>query len=288
MTSLSGVPPRRDPDKRPPVRRKLRHTIRWIRNLCVGVVAPIAIRLWMSTLRMRWSGAGIQRSEDNLKGRIYVLWHEKLLVFVHSHRNIGARMLVSAHGDGEMLARIGARLGFEPVRGSTTRGGMKAIRELLRDTEKGFDYGFTPDGPRGPRRKFQAGAIYFASRSGLPIVPTTVSYSRFWQLRTWDRFVLPKFFARGLARFGEEVHVPPGLDAEGLETWCRRLESILEEVSSDTETRFEELYQEGIPQKRGQKIQNSRSSMVAPPVSEGARRSVTLQAEEPVKASPRA
>ena len=212
--------------------------------------------MWMRTLRIRWSGDGIQRKPQASGGRIYVLWHEKLLVFVDSHRNIEARMLISSHGDGEMLARIGSRFGFKPMRGSSTRGGTRALREFLRDARSGFDYGLTPDGPRGPRHEFKSGAIYFASRSGLPIVPTTVSYSKCHRLRTWDQFIIPRLFARGVVQFGEEIVVPPKLDADGLEQWRERLEAQLKDISEDTDARFEALYREGIPQRKGLTLQN--------------------------------
>ena len=189
------------------------------------------------------------------RGRIYVLWHQHLFAFVHSHRGAKARILVSSHKDGEMLALAAERLGFKPIRGSTRRGGVRALKELLADVGSGFDYGLTPDGPTGPREIFQAGAVYFASKSGLALVPTTVTYSKCWRLPTWDRFVLPVPFARGVAQFGEEVEIPSKLDSKTLETWRQRAEESLTSVDTKTQENFEELFATSVTQKEGFRTQ---------------------------------
>ena len=119
------------------------------------------------------------------------------------------------------------------------------MRGLLAETASGCDFGITPDGPLGPRHVFKAGAIYLASQSGIPIVPITVSYGRFWRLKSWDEFLLPWPFTWGVVHVGSAVTVPPGLDASGLETWRLRLEELLRRHTQTTDERARELYLSG-------------------------------------------
>ena len=119
------------------------------------------------------------------------------------------------------------------------------MRALLADAASGYDFGITPDGPRGPRHVFKVGAVYLASQSGLPIVPITVSYHRFWRLKSWDQFQLPWPFSWGVVHVGPAVAVPPDLDPAGLELWRLRLEAILREHTQRTDTHARELYLSG-------------------------------------------
>ena len=119
------------------------------------------------------------------------------------------------------------------------------MRALLAHAASGCDFGITPDGPRGPRHVFQVGAVYLASQSGLPIVPMTVSYHRFWRLKSWDQFQVPWPFSWGVLHVGEGITVPPNLDAAGLEVWRVRLETVLRKHMDDTDARARELYLSG-------------------------------------------
>jgi lysophospholipid acyltransferase (LPLAT)-like uncharacterized protein len=167
------------------------------------------------------------------------------LCFAYTHARFRGRILVSRSKDGEIFARMGAALGFSPIRGSSRRGGSEAMRALLAEASSGYDVGITPDGPRGPRREFKMGAIYLASRSGLPIVPITVNYRRSLQFRSWDRLQLPWPFTRGVIHVGEPVLVPPDLSESDLEVWRLRLQDILLAHTWDTEDHAEEFYREG-------------------------------------------
>ena len=201
----------------------------------------------MGSLRIRWAGSGLIRpSPRQRENVIYIFWHQRLLPFAVTHRGLGVRALISAHGDGEMLARVAEGLGHRAIRGSTTRGGPGAMRELLSEVGSGYDFVITPDGPRGPVHVLQSGTAYFASRSGLTIIPASVSYSRSWRLRSWDGFFIPRPFARSLILAHTPIQVPPDLDGEGLEEWRRMLEEALRLVTRECDERFEELYREGI------------------------------------------
>ncbi len=213
-----------------------------------AALGPVALRAWFATIRLRWyGGSHVHPDPRERGGAIYVMWHHRLLCFAYTHARFGSRVLISQSGDGEILAGVMARLGFSPIRGSSRRGGREAMRALLAEASSGYDFGITPDGPKGPSGVFKVGAVYLASRSGLPIVPITVSYRRCWQLQSWDRFQLPWPFTRGVIHAGAPVAVPPDLDDADLEAWRLLLEETLESHTRTTDERIEELYQVGRP-----------------------------------------
>jgi lysophospholipid acyltransferase (LPLAT)-like uncharacterized protein len=141
---------------------------------------------------------------------IFVFWHGNLLPLVHYHRNERIVVLVSEHADGERIARILAHRGFGTVRGSSTRGGVRGLRALVRAARAGRDLALTPDGPRGPRGELKPGALAVARMTGLPVIPLAVAASPAWRLRSWDGFMIPKPF--GQVRI---EYLPPRLVGRG-------------------------------------------------------------------------
>ena len=139
---------------------------------------------------------------------IFAFWHGQLLPLVHYHRNEGIVVLVSEHSDGEYIARVIQRHGFGTTRGSSTRGGVKGLKGILRAARDGNDLAFTPDGPKGPRQVFKKGAAAAAQFTGLPIIPLGVGADRAWHLRSWDRFMIPKPFSRLRIRYGAPRWIP--------------------------------------------------------------------------------
>ncbi len=133
---------------------------------------------------------------------IFTLWHGQLLPLLMRHRHEEVSILISEHRDGEIIARIAERLGYRTVRGSTTRGGERALLGLARILQAGGDVAVTPDGPRGPARHFAPGALVAAQRGGGAILPIAASATRAWRLRSWDRFLVPKPFARVTVAYG--------------------------------------------------------------------------------------
>jgi hypothetical protein len=158
---------------------------------------------------------------------IFAFWHAGLLPLVFTHRHRGIAVLVSRHRDGELITRIVERLGFVTARGSSTRGGEEGLAEMLRLGEAGHLLAITPDGPRGPREALKPGVVYLASRTGWPVVPVAAGARSAWVLRSWDRFRVPRPFARVIAAYGDPIAVPPGLDAGEFERWRSRIERAL-------------------------------------------------------------
>jgi lysophospholipid acyltransferase (LPLAT)-like uncharacterized protein len=162
---------------------------------------------------------------------IYALWHENFLIPIARFGNPGVAALVSRHRDGELLSLLIHKTGMGVVRGSTNRGGVTAVRELLRDDVAARHLAVTPDGPRGPRRVVQPGVVYLASRTGMRIVPIGVGHCRPWRARSWDSFAIPRPFSRARCLFGEPLIVPPDLSLNGLAPHVARLQRELDRLT---------------------------------------------------------
>jgi lysophospholipid acyltransferase (LPLAT)-like uncharacterized protein len=160
-------------------------------------VAGIAVRILARTWRVQeihQAGGDIVRQRE--RPVIFCLWHSELLCHMWNFRGLGIVVLISEHGDGEIAARAAASMGYHTIRGSSSRGAERALLALVRAVEEGAHVAVTPDGPRGPAESFAPGALIAAQRSGAPIVLLRATASRCWRLRSWDRFIIPKPFAR--------------------------------------------------------------------------------------------
>lgn len=138
---------------------------------------------------------------------IFALWHGQLLPLLWHHREEGVLVLISEHRDGELVARAAQSLGYGLIRGSSTRGAERALISLVRELQAGHEVAITPDGPRGPAATFASGALVAAQRSDSFILPVAASADRAWRLRSWDRFMIPKPFARVTVAYGTPAKV---------------------------------------------------------------------------------
>jgi len=167
---------------------------------------------------------------------LYCFWHGKLLSAVWHYRGLPIRALASRNHDGEIIARALMRLGFpDPARGSSSRGGATALRDLAQGLKSEGHGLLTPDGPRGPRHQAQAGVLMLASLTGLPLVPVGVASSRCFQLKSWDRFEVPKPFAKNLFHFGAPLRVPAQASHAQLKALQDALQSEMEQLGSQAE-----------------------------------------------------
>jgi hypothetical protein len=144
-----------------------------------SLIPPLAagfIRGLKSTLRLEWRGREIvEKLRAEKRPYIHAFWHGRLLLMPYAYFGDKITILISKHGDGELIARTMRRFGHESTRGSTSAGSVEAFKELVRKARDGYDIGYTPDGPRGPRYSSTAGPIQLARMTGLPIVPVTFS-----------------------------------------------------------------------------------------------------------------
>lgn len=193
----------RTPDEGRPRRR--------FRVALITLVGGFVLRLLGWTWRVKRIG---HEAFDDLLARkepfIVVFWHGEIVPVAWVHRGRGLAPLISRHADGEVIARIVEGLGYRTVRGSTTRGGVRALLETVQHVNDGITVGFTPDGPRGPRHVFAPGALIVAQRTGRPIVALGATASRAWRLRSWDRHLVPKPFATVTIRYSGPEYVNAG------------------------------------------------------------------------------
>jgi lysophospholipid acyltransferase (LPLAT)-like uncharacterized protein len=159
---------------------------------------------------------------------VYLLWHEALLPLLWQHRRQGVAIVVSEARDGQYLNDLARSWGYRAVRGSSTRGGIRALLGAVRELQAGHSVAFTPDGPRGPCRELKPGVITAAQRGGGIIVPIHAEADRAWRLHSWDRFMIPQPLARVWITYGDPFEVEPGESGftEGLERATASLAEI--------------------------------------------------------------
>lgn len=193
-----------------------------------------AIRALAATWRYRIvGGESLQRLRDDRTPFIFTLWHGEMLPLLWHHRNEGVAALVSEHNDGEIIARVIERIGYKLVRGSTSQGGGRALLGVVRALKEGDNVAITPDGPRGPRHKFAPGALIAANRADAPILPIVAHVDRFWQLSSWDGFIIPKPFARVTIGYGPATRITSATP-RGAAHEAPRLEQIMSETREKT------------------------------------------------------
>ncbi len=198
-----------------------------------GLVGSWALRCWMATLRFQYRplGPDLDPGRAGLPGRyIYAFWHEYLLLPVCRYARPDVHVLVSRHADGQLFAEVCGRLGIPLVRGSTSRGGVQAVRQLLRAGRQ-THLALTPDGPRGPRRRVQPGLIYLAAKLGLPVVPVGFGLQHPWRFASWDGFALPRPGSRAACVTAAPIRVPVDADAGEREEYRLRVEEALDCVT---------------------------------------------------------
>jgi lysophospholipid acyltransferase (LPLAT)-like uncharacterized protein len=182
--------------------------LRWAEPLLTRVGA-VMLRVLAATWRYRERGAEHYRALG-AKPFIFVLWHSRILPLLYYHRFTNLVLLVSQHRDGGYLVDIAARWGYRAVRGSSRRGGAAGLLGVVRELAAGSRIAMTPDGPVGPAEQVKPGAIAAAQHAGVPIVPAAARTTSAWWIQSWDRFCIPKPFARIEVVYGPAIAVEPG------------------------------------------------------------------------------
>jgi lysophospholipid acyltransferase (LPLAT)-like uncharacterized protein len=188
-------------------------------------------RLWARTIRLRIEDPhdviGFVRNQPV----IFAIWHNRLLmlprVFDPSFPTRQSYGLISASRDGDLIANWIERSGYGTIRGSSSRKGVIALRQLMDTLAADGNVLFTPDGPRGPVYEATPGVIFLAQKSGAPIVPIHMEYSSCWRMKSWDRFIVPRPFATLRAIFGAPISIAPLSDAGQFEAERLRLQTAM-------------------------------------------------------------
>lgn len=205
----------------------------------MGLVPPLAyryIRFLHATMRVEYRGREIlERARREHGHYILAFWHARYPLMPYVYPGGKMSVLTSTHRDAEILSRILARFGLDVSRGSSTRGGVQGMRDILRRIQDGYDVAFAPDGPKGPRRRVKAGVVATARLTGLPIVPVTFSAAPARRLRSWDGTLVPRPFARGLFLYGAPILVPRDLPPDGDESYRVRLEEALDRLTDEAD-----------------------------------------------------
>lgn len=189
---------------------------------------------WTSKIKFIYEG---QRPTRPL---IYIFWHSRLLLLAYSHRGRGITILVSTSRDGDVSAGVNKKLGYRIIRGtaSSPTEARRSTIKILRELKKKSAVAITPDGPRGPAGKVKKGTPFLARKAGCAIVPVSWGVKRKVVLNTWDRFVLPLPFNRGVVLTGKPIYVKKD---ESLEGWTEKLEKILNELTRKADRLTREL-----------------------------------------------
>ncbi|HXF96933.1 MAG TPA: lysophospholipid acyltransferase family protein [Gemmatimonadales bacterium] len=206
--------------------------LRWADPVLARFAAGM-LRLLAASWRYRIRGAERLRAV-RASGRpfVFVLWHSRILPLLYLHRHEDIVLLVSRHRDGAYLADLAARWGYRSVRGSSGRGGDVGLLGIVRALQAGATVAVTPDGPRGPAQRVKPGALAAAQHAAALLLPIGARPSAAWYLRSWDRFCIPKPFARVDVTYGVPMDVPPGKDS--VRQAVPALERALREVTDGT------------------------------------------------------
>ena len=159
---------------------------------------------------------------------IYAFWHDRIFASTWYFRNRGIAVITSQSKDGEYIARFIQRLGYGAIRGSSTRGGVGALVEMIKAMRNGTATAFTLDGPRGPRYVAKPGAVILAKKSGNPIMPFVVECHKIWTVESWDRLQIPKPFTRAKLIIGKPIYVVADADEEQVREKLRELQLSLD------------------------------------------------------------
>jgi len=185
----------------------------WLERLVPYLIAAVYHILQRS---IRWQVVGSAYHPDQKERYLYAFWHARMLMMPRlSQGDWHGYMLISEHRDGGFIADTMHLLGIPTLRGSSTRGGARVMRKMIRAAkEENRHLCITPDGPKGPREVVKKGTVQLARKTGLPVVPLCYATSRCWRINSWDRFYLPQPFSRGVFVFGDPVVVEADDDIE--------------------------------------------------------------------------
>ncbi len=212
-----------------------------VKDICYRQLFPRAglllVKLISRTYRYRLVDVeNEQRALEDNGAVVYASWHQRFfpgITFFATRKPIA--IMISQSRDGEMIARVVDILGWRSVRGSSSKGGIRALKELRSLTREGYRVGHIVDGPQGPFGVIKPGLLTIAQFSGAPILPVIISGQRRWVFNSWDRFMVPKPFSRVFVRFGKPIFVPRRLNTDDFETLRQDVEKQIKELTIQTD-----------------------------------------------------
>lgn len=214
---------------------------RWqrVQFALVAWLASAFITIVGRTLRVEFSWEeGSIGDLDNVHPGIYPFWHRCVLGAVWIFRQRQLAVLTSQSRDGEFIARVIQRFGYVPIRGSSSRGAQRGLREMHNFVVSGHGAAFTIDGPRGPRYVAKKGPVLLARTTAVPITAFYVALEKAWVLKTWDAMMVPKPFSRAYISVAKKIFVPSGADEAQMDAAYTEMQAALERVTAHAESQI--------------------------------------------------
>ncbi len=213
--------------------------LKFFRNFLCFIAANYIRLVYYSS---SWELIGFEdpsRYIDNKKPFIIAFWHGRLLMlpFVWDKKKL-LHLLISRHNDGELISKTVKYFGLRSVRGSTKKGGAEALRNMVRFLRSGDWVGISPDGPHGPRMEASEGIAHVSRLANVPIFPIVYSSNKFKTLNTWDRFLIPFPFCKGVFIWGDEISPPKSSSENDIEFTRKRVELELNKISTLADKKF--------------------------------------------------
>ncbi len=208
-------------------RRRRRQRRRRVAAWIAPTLGPLALRTLSRSWRLSVENREVLDQHDGTVGTLYAMWHGRMILGMPSHRADEFTILVSMSEDGGLAKQVLDWFGYSIIRGSSSRGGARALREMLTELRSGRRVVVTPDGPRGPRHAVNPGLAWMSRASGMPIVPIGMAADRAWRLSSWDACTIAKPFARVGIVYGDPIQVDRRADDEALEAATNRMRDSL-------------------------------------------------------------
>jgi len=222
----------------------IKSPLRWYDPILLNILLPVVVllsKLLLFSCRVI-QVEGKEKETDALaqsqRRAAYATWHQRVIFHGRhlAHKNL--TVMVSQSRDGEYAVRLLNLFGHTNVRGSSTRGGSRALTELIQKIKEGGRGGILADGPLGPARVAKIGAVIMAREAQVPLIPLTWGADRCWIINSWDRFLIPKPFARIVIHYPEPIWISPSADRKKLESYRRLLEERLNQGTRWCDTQF--------------------------------------------------
>jgi hypothetical protein len=205
-----------------------------LKTFLIYVFSLALVLITNLTLRLTVVGEDkVKQLESEGKSLIFAFWHGKMLLPIYYFRQRGYYGLASESNDGEYISRVLKKLGWQVIRGSTSRGSVRSLLKLIKALKRGNQVAITPDGPQGPRYEAKAGTVYLAKKSDSLIIPVGVAFAKKKVIGSWDRFNLPYPFTKGRLVFGDGIAVDSDIDQEGIERKREEVNKAL--IAADNE-----------------------------------------------------
>ena len=214
----------------------------WYDPILMHVIIPILsslFKLMMHSCRIvRIEGVENEMPTQSDKRAIYCTWHQRLAYLFYYMRYSDILGMMSQSRDGDYIARVAKCFGFDNIRGSSSRGGKRALAEIIKKMKNGKSGGMACDGPLGPARISKIGTIMMAHRAQIPIIPASWSAEKCWIFNSWDRFMVPKPFSKVMIYFGEPIWIPKNEKIENYERYRKQLDDRLNEITRICDQEF--------------------------------------------------